>query len=252
MSQPGELAFRMIDDIYYVGIESVSSHLFTSSEGHILLDTCFPDSGPDIIQHITQLGFDPTDVKYILITHAHIDHLGSARYMAEVTGAKVCIGVDDVETAEEGRPTMRGLDPTEPFKVDVPLKEGDLISVGDKEIHVHHTPGHTPGCSSFSFKIRDNGEQYDGYLFGGPGVNVFRPEDLKRGEYGGTIEDFWNTLDRLQAMSPDVWLGAHPGQNKTFDKRDRLAQGETPNPFVDPEGWKAYITAIREKAPPPR
>ena len=102
-------AFHMIGDIYYVGSRFVSSHLITSEVGHMLIDTCMPDTGPFILKGIVDLGFDPKDVKYILITHAHVDHLDSTRLLAEETGAKVCTGEADVQAAQEGDPTKMGL-----------------------------------------------------------------------------------------------------------------------------------------------
>jgi len=102
-------AFRMIDDIYYVGSRFVSSHLITSEEGHVLIDTCMPDTGPFILKGIVDLGFYPKDVEYILISHAHVDHLGSTRLLAEETEAKVCIGEAHVEAAQKRDPTKMGL-----------------------------------------------------------------------------------------------------------------------------------------------
>lgn len=241
-------AFRVIGDVYYVGTDRVSSHLITSKAGHILLDTCMPDSGPTILENITDLGFDPKDVKYILITHAHIDHLGSAKFLAARTGAKICMHTADVQAAEKPDRTKMGLTEFEPFKVDRVLKDGDVVRVGDKQVQAIHSPGHTPGCLSFAFTVRDGGREYRCILFGGPGVNVFQPKNLQRGIYGGTMEDFFKTLDRLAAMPVDVWLGAHPNLNQTFQRQQRLAQGETPNPFIDPEGWKQFLAGRKEAA----
>jgi len=239
--------FWMIDNIHYVGTERVSSHLFTSEKGHILIDACMPDSGPDILKNISTLGFNPRDIRYILISHAHIDHLGSTKLLANETGAKVCIGEADVEAAEKGSTWKMGLVGFSPFKVDVPLEEGDVTSVGDKEIHIYHTPGHTPGCISFGFEVNDEGRKYNGFMFGGPGVNVFQPEGLRKGIYGGTLEDFQSTLDRLNTFKVEVWLGAHPGQNRTFQKLELLSKGAKPNPYIDPDGWKGFLQNIRDK-----
>jgi len=239
-------AFRMIDNVYYVGSRYVSSHLITSEEGHILIDTCMPDTGPFILKGIIDLGFNPKDIKYILITHAHIDHLGSTKMLAEETGAKVCIGEADMEAAEKGSTTKFGLIGFTPFKVDTPLKEGDILALGDKEIHVYHTPGHTPGCCSFDFKIDYEGRKYKVFLFGGPGQNVFEEENIRMEIYGGTLQDYKKTLDRLETFQVDVWLGAHPGQNNTFGKLELLNEGVTPNPYIDPEGWKAFLKRLKD------
>ncbi len=252
------LAFRMIGDVYYVGVQRVSSHLIASEDGHILLDACLPDSGPTILQNIRDVGFDPADLKYILITHAHTDHLGAAKYIAQQTKATVCMHAADREAAssgsmyssmscERGGDTKMGLTSFEPVNVDMEVSEGDVISLGEKDIHIYHTPGHTPGCCSYRFTVVDETHQYDAILFGGPGVNVFKPENLARGQYGGTMEDFEKTLERLASFPVQVWLGAHPGQNDTFAKRDQLRAGAKPNPYIDPQGWQAFLATIGEK-----
>ena len=245
MADSDDLAFRIIGDIYYVGIERVSSHLMTSDDGHILIDTCMPDSGPAILEHITHLGFKPRDVRYILISHSHIDHLGSTKFLAGETGATVCVGAADAAAAEKGSTTKMGLTGFEPFKVDMALSEGDTVAVGDKQVRVCHTPGHTPGCCTFVFTVREDGKDYEGALFGGPGLNVFNPKMLSKGVYGGTKEDFKKTLDRLEAMPIQVWLGSHPDQNATFEKHQLLKQGAKPNPYIDPQGWKDFLRGRR-------
>ena len=165
------------------------------------------------------------------------------KHIAQQTNARVCIHAADKDTAQHGS-DVNGF---EPFNVDMELNEGDVISLGDKDIYVYHTPGHTPGCCSFRFAIVEDAHQYDAILFGGPGVNVFQEKNLSRGIYGGTMEDFENTLERLTGFPVQVWLGAHPDQNDTFAKRDQLQRGAQPNPFIDPEGWQAFLASIREK-----
>jgi len=239
-------AFRMIDNVHYVGGKMVSSHLIATRAGHILIDTCMPNSGPFILKGIVDLGFNPRDVKYILITHAHIDHLGSTRMLAKETGAKVCIGEADVEAAEKGSATQFCLIGFAPFKVDRALREGDTIAIGGKEIRVYHTPGHTPGCCSFGFKVNYEGVDYNGFLFGGPGQNVFEEENLRASIYGGTIQDYKTSLNRLETLMVDVWLGAHLGQNDMFGKLELLKKGIKPNPYIDPEGWKDYLKKLKD------
>jgi len=241
-------SFHMIGNIYFVGTRQVSSHLFASKDGHILIDACMPDSGPSILKDIKDLGFSPDDIRYLLISHGHADHLGSAAFLKGKTGAAICIGEADVVAAEKGSKTRAGLTGYKTFKVDRALNEGDVITVGNNSILIYHTPGHTPGSCSFGFEIKEGACIYQGMLFGGAGTNVFEEKNLKRNIYGGTIDDFQKTLKRLLYFDVDVWLGNHPQQNKTFQKLERLRQGASPNPYIDPDGWKDFIRANLAKA----
>jgi len=249
-------AFRMVDDIYYVGSRRASSHLVTSDEGHVLIDTCFPEEGPFVLKGILDLGFNPKDIRFILVTHAHVDCLGSAKLLASQTGARIGMGKVDAMVAEKGSPAKMGLIRTpdtsqlyrvEFFKVDMPLEEGDVIELGDKRINVCCTPGHTPGCCSFGFKIRHENNEYNVLLFGGSGQDVFEDRTgFGYPNYQGTPEDYKKTLDRLKSFQVDVWLGAQPNQNRTFEKLELLQKGVKPNPFIDPEGWKAHLKSLED------
>ncbi len=238
-------AFNIIDDVYYVGSTEVGSHLVTSGEGHLLIDTCNPGDGPCILSGIRMLGFKPGDIKYIVTTHGHHDHVGGTKMIAEETGAKTCVGEADVEAVEKGSTTRAGLMGFATFSVDKKLEDGDIIALGDKEIQVTHTLGHTPGCISIGFNVNHRGRPHYVFLFGGAGLNVFEEMNLKRGIYGGTVQQFGRTLDRLDTLSVDVWLGSHPNQNDTFGKLELLQKGVEPNPYIDPSGWKAFLKGLR-------
>ncbi len=260
MKQP---PFNMIGNIYYVGTKFVSSHLFTSSEGHILIDTCMPGDGVLILNNIKKLGFDICDIRYIFITHAHIDHIGSAAYIAKETGARICIGNEDVAIAEHrqimrydkfGNRTKNDLTNDvlsnkkeyfmdfEAVKVDEILKDKDCYELGTTKIEVHHTPGHTAGASSFSFQVEYKGKEFNGFLPGGIGVNVFQYELMKDNIFGASIDRYIDQLEQIKAMNVDVWLGAHPFFNETFEKKKRAShQHENINPYIDAEGGKNYI-----------
>jgi len=229
----------MIGDVYYVG-EYVSSHLITSEQGHILIDTGYPESGPFILKSIIDVGFNPKDIKYILLTHAHFDHTGSARMLIEETGAKVCIGEADVEACEKGNTRPGRAQP--PFKTDISLKDGDVITLGDKEIKVYHTPGHTVGDISFGFKIVHEDHVYDAFLSGFAATGM---GDKVQEGYEGALQDYKETVDRLEPLKVDVWLASHPETNDTFGKLELLRKRVTPNPYIDPEGWKAFLRIIK-------
>ena len=262
--------FNMIDNIFYVGTKFVSSHIFTSEEGHILIDACMPEDGPVILDNIKELGFDTRDIRYLLITHVHIDHVGSAAYIAKETGANICVGKADVSLVEHGQiirfdklgnktevdlsqEVLRNKKKYwlnfEPVEVDRTLNDGDYINSGTTVIKVCHIPGHTAGSCSFSFEVEYKGKKYNGLLPGGIGVNVFQDEFLKDNIFGANINDYINGIKQMQTMDVDVWLGAHPFFNETFEKWERLKQhNENINLYIDPEGGKFFLNKWLKEA----
>ncbi len=262
--------FRIADNIYYVGTKFVASHLFTSESGHILIDAGMPSDGPHILSNIEKLGFDCKEIQYLVITHGHIDHFGSADYIAKQVKATVCIGEEDVTAAEHG-PFMRfdrfgkktsedvsaeiekdqkrfGIAPS-PVKIDRPLHEGDEIQLGPISLKVCHTPGHTAGTCSFLFQARDNDVKYDGILSGGIGVNVFREEYLDTNVGGANIEDYVKSIKRLRSMEADIWLEGHPFFNQALLKLERLnKKTEKTNPFIDPRGKADFLDKSLQEA----
>ena len=262
--------FHIIDNIYYVGTKFVSSHLFTSESGHILIDTGMPSDGPHILNNIEKLGFDYSDIRYVIITHGHFDHLGSADYIVKQTKAIVCMGEEDVSPAEHGtlirfdhlgnktkedvssevkEDKMKfGMAPS-PVRVDRRLHDGDEIRLGPISIGVHHTPGHTAGTCSYSFQAKDNGKEYTGMLSCGIGVNVYTGDVLRTNIYGANIEAYISSLKRLRSMNVDIWLEGHPFFNQTFAKMKRLKkETETTNPFIDPEGRMNFLDESLQQA----
>lgn len=244
-------AFPMIEPIYYVGNRYVSSHLLTSEKDHILIDTCNPGSGPLILKGIIDLGFNPGDVKFILLTHGHADHTGSAGFLANETGAKICLGEEDVKFCEElgARPPRVTINPkykeffeATPFKVDISLKDGDSIPFGDEVIHIYHTPGHTPGSCTFRFQIENENKKHDVFLVSSSGkignIELLKPENK-------ILVDSVRTLDLLENFQADVWLGPHPFTNGTFEKLELLKNGYKPNPYIDSKGWKFFLKGLR-------
>ena len=174
-------------------------------------------------------------------THFHCDHTGCTRRIKELSGAECAMGAKDVKRLN-GLSTMKftlefwdaTLPYFEPFEVERPLQHGDVIDLGNKEVKCHHTPGHTPGTMTFTLDVAVDGEPHTAVLFGGPGLNFLKVKGMY---YRGAKDDFARTLDYLEALDADIWLGAHPFVNNTLGKYRRLEEGESPNPFVDRQGW---------------
>jgi metallo-beta-lactamase class B len=238
--------FNVIDNIFYIGNTFVSCYLFTSEEGIVLVDTGFPGDGPHIVKHIEQLGFSAEDVKYILVTHPHVDHVGSLANLKERTGAIVCAGESDVFSIENDSKTvgsdMLELPEVEPCKVDRVLKDGDRIEVGSIFLRVYETPGHSAGATSFGFQVSDQGKEYASILYGGFGLNVFEGMNLKHNVYGADVDKYIASLEKVKDLDVDVWLTGHHFFDGTFENLKIMEQQEENiNPFVDPEGWNSFL-----------
>jgi metallo-beta-lactamase class B len=243
--------FCIAGNLYYVGNRDVSSHLIDTGEGLILLDTAFPQTVYLLLESIRKLGYDPSDIQTIVHCHGHYDHFGGTRAIVELTGARTALGREDVEILTR-RPELSwapeyGIPFYETFGVDLLLQEGDVIAMGNTAIECMHIPGHTPGAMAYFFQIEDRDRAYTVGIHGGPGINTLSREYLEG--YGlpfSRRDDYLASLHRLQQRSVDLFIGAHPAQNATLDKRARMRQGV--NPFLDPTAWPAFLAELERNA----
>lgn len=237
------------DNLFYVGNKQFSSHLLVGKKEIVLIDTPYPVHFDMLVDSIRSVGVDPAKITLILHTHHHYDHVGATRRIKELSGASVAMGARDVKRLK----SLLSLEYTldfwnvtagyfEPFEVERPLKHGDTIDLGDTVIHCHHTPGHTPGTMSFTFDVGIDGRRHTAVLFGGPGLNFLK---IKGAYYPGAKDDFAHSLDYLESLDVNVFLGAHPYQNDTLGKYERLEKGEKPNPFIDREGFLRFLKIRR-------
>ena len=243
-------AFAMAAGLYYVGNRNVSCHLLKTSGGIVLIDTAFAETTYLLTESIRSIGVDPGEIALIIHTHGHVDHCGATRRMKELCGAEVALGEQDVETVERGTrftcaEYLYGVNDFETFQVERPLKHMDSIDRGDVSILCHHTPGHTPGVITYTFQIEVDGQRHTVGLFGGPGLWTLQDAHRQDQGYENNREQFANSLEYLETLDVDIWLGAHPGQNDTFGKFQRLKNGESGNPFIDPDGWRKFIANIK-------
>ena len=239
--------FCICNGVYFVGAYCGSSHLIDTGEGLILLDTGYPQTLYQIIANIQKLGFDFRDIKYIVHSHGHYDHLGATKALVELTGAKTFLGEPDRDyangTLDLSCAKEIGYEYYETFEPDVLLHDGDVIKLGNISIRCVSTPGHTPGTISFFFDIEDDGKTYTCGMHGGVGVNSIKKAFLDR--YGlpySYRQDFINSLNRVRNEKVDIFLGNHAWNNQTKEKGlFRLENPDAPNPFIDPDAWSAFI-----------
>lgn len=246
--EPAE-PLRIAGPIYFVGTQGLGSYLITTSDGHILLGTGMPSSGPMIAESIRKLGFKPEDIRIILTWHVHADHAGAIAYLKQLSGAQLAIMEGDVDAMEDGGKSdfHYGWDwQTMGYpaaRVDRVLRDGDTVKLGEVVMTALNTPGHTRGDTTWMTTVTEGGKAYtvvwpDGTSVN-PGYRVTRKES-----YPGIGDDFRRTLARLELLKPDIWLVSHTDRFGLDAKRARAAS-EGVAAFVDPEGYRQYINAQR-------
>lgn len=236
--------FKIWGQLYFVGTVSASSHLIATEEGLILLDTGYQESLYLLINNIWELGFSPYDIKYILHTHGHIDHMGATRALVELTGAKTFIGEQDKDYVNGKLPLSYaeelGMEFKEVFEPDVLLHDEDVIELGGVKITCVATPGHTPGAMTYFFDVTEQGTTYRAALHGGMGVNTMGAWYLDKYKLSYKCrENFMMAMDRLNKEQVDIFLGNHQQHSTTLIKKRMLDNGYK-TAFVRPEEWQSY------------
>jgi metallo-beta-lactamase class B len=239
--------FKIIDNVYYVGTDGLASYLITSPQGHILVDMVMPEATSQIRASIEKLGFRVTDIKYLLNTHAHIDHTGGLAEIKQASGAQMVAGEADKPLLEGGYyPGAREVKELDfpPVKVDRTVREGDTVKVGDVTVTARETPGHSPGCTSWAFTVKDGDATRSVLIFCSGTVALNRL--VTNPTYRGIVDDYRKTFARAKDMKVDVLLAPHPEMYRMQDKRAMISDG-APNPFVNPGEFNAYAATL-EKA----
>jgi metallo-beta-lactamase class B len=226
-------AHRVADNLYHVGSKGLATYLITTSEGHILINSSFERTFPIIKGNIEQLGFKLTDVKILLGSHAHGDHMEGNALVQKATGAKVYVMAGDDQLIANGNGGR-----WKPCKVDRVLKDGDKVTLGGTTLTAHLTPGHTRGCTTWTMQAADGGKTYNVMIIGSPNVNQGY-QLVNNKEYPEIAKDFARTFAVLKSLPCEIFLGAHGDYYGLVEKYPRMKAGV--NPFVDPAGCKAYI-----------
>jgi len=242
--------FRIAGNLYYVGSKGLASYLVTTSQGHILINSNLTESVPQIRASVEQLGFRFSDIRILLISHAHWDHNAGSAAIKSLTGAQYMAAEGDVATIESGgRADFHyGSDTAMRYpgtKVDRVLRDGDEVRLGDAVLVARLTPGHTRGCTTWTMKVNEGGRSYDVVIIGSPNVNPGY-KLVGNEAYPQIVEDFERTFRVLNSLPVDIFLGAHGSYYNMEAKHARIGSS-TANPFIDPQGYRAYI-ADRERA----
>jgi metallo-beta-lactamase class B len=236
---------KIADNLYYVGSEGLSAFLITTPKGNILIDGPMEQNVAGVEANIKALGFKLSDVDILLNTHAHFDHAaGLARLKAD-TGAALLASAGDRPLLEKG--VYPGSEDVaalrfKPVKVDAVIKDRDTVTLGGVTLTANITPGHTPGCTTWTFPVKIDGVVRKAILWCSTTVAANRL--APKPQYPTIVADYRASFVRLGALKADVFLAPHPDQFGFAEKRAAVARGK-PSPFVDPAELPRRIAESR-------
>lgn len=231
--------FPIADDLYYVGTAGLASYLVTSEEGHVLIDAPMRENTQLVLSNIRRLGFEPSDIRVQVATHAHFDHVGGVSAMLEVTGAELVLSeYDGALVAGGGGPGA--LSPYPPARADRIIGHLEAVTVGDRTLTAHLTPGHTRGCTSWSGVVEVGGDPLTFVLVCSltvlPDYRLVGDEET----YPGIARDYCSSAAHLRTLEPDIFLANHGEFMGLAGKIRALAAGDQ-RAFVDPASYSTYL-----------
>ena len=232
--------FHIIDNVYYVGSQGLSSFLITTPQGHVLLDGGMDYSAPMIERNIETLGFKVTDIKYLLNSHAHLDHAGGLAQIKKDSGARLIASAGDKPLLEGGYyPGETGHDTDfPPVTVDRVVQDGGTLTLGGAVLTAHITPGHTPGCTSWTLPVKDAGASHRIIFFCSSTVALNRL--VGRPTYPQIVNDYERTFAKSRKIEADIFLAPHPDFFHLQAKLKKMKTG-APNPFIDSAEFHEHL-----------
>lgn len=232
--------FTIADGLHYVGSAGLSAFLFTSDDGHILIDAPLDENVDQVLSNIRSLGFDPSDIRVQLASHAHWDHVGGLARMLDATGADLMLSAADAHYIRQGEDfglATSGYRGASPDRI---LEHLDTVRVGDIALIAHLTPGHTPGCTTWSGTVEIDGEPLT--FVSVCSLTVLGHYRIVGDDqtYPGQGADFCRSLAHLRTLDADVFLGTHGAFFRMAEKLEALRAGDA-RAFVDPDGLSRYL-----------
>jgi metallo-beta-lactamase class B len=249
--------FQIADNLYYVGSQELASYLIVTPKGDILINANLATSPPQIRASLEKSGFRWKDIKILLNSQAHDDHMGGAAIIIRETHAKNMVMDGDVSVVESGAHTdflwpSPNIPAFEPSHVDRILRDGSVVSLGRLTLIAHKTAGHTRGCTTWSMKAHVPGEpkgiMRNIVIVGGVSFwseYHFVATSGHPVSYPGISQDFQHTFAELRALPCDIFLGSHGGYFDLLTKLKRY-QKDGPRVFIDPNGYKQFVTDYEE------
>jgi metallo-beta-lactamase class B len=236
--------FQVMGNIYYVGTQDLSSFLITGPDGDVIIDTGVEENAGTVIDNIRSLGFSVKDVRIILTTQAHYDHVGAHAKLKQESGARVLVAAGDAPVVQGGGEGDYLFGPEyhyPPTKVDGIVKDGDVVRLGPIALTAHLTPGHTKGTTTWTLPVKDSaGRDHQAVFLGSTTVNP--GTKLVMNDKYPTIEaDYRHAFEVEKSLNCDVFLAAHASVFNAPSKAAAAAAGKGDAAFVDPQGCRAAI-----------
>lgn len=236
--------FRLFGDSYYVGVEGISAALIATPNGLILLDGDLPQSVPRITASIKALGYRVEDLKWILVSHAHYDHVGGIAALARISGAKVGASPLAAQALRSGKPPKDDPQGTPPNDVPFPavkdvvgIADGGKITLGGITVTAHHTPGHTPGGTSWTWRSCEKTRCLD--LVYADSLNPYSSDDFRFTADGGArIARFRRSIATIRALRCDLLVSVHPDNSSLFERQ--AARTKSTNTLIDSTACRRY------------
>jgi len=232
---------KVFDNFYFVGMTEFSAWAVTTSDGIIVIDPLFDYSVEDeVVGGLRKLGLDPASIKYVLVSHGHLDHVGGAKLLQERFGARVLLSAADWDLLERDNP------PWKPRR-DLEITDGMKLTLGDTTLTLYLTPGHTNGTVSTLIPLRDGTARHVGALWGGTLFN-FGPDAARFRAYAESAAKFREIATTAGA---DVVLSNHTDYDGTKQKLPALAsrRAGVPHPYVvGTDSVRRYLTVANECA----
>jgi len=225
-------AHKIVGNLHYVGTGTLNSYLVTTPQGHILINTNFEETVPLLRASVEKLGFAMTDIKIILGSHAHGDHMQADGMVKEMTGGATVMAM------EQDVPALKNMTPGDkPHPIDRVLKDGEQVSLGGTTVTAHLTPGHTRGCTTWTTRLQDRGRAYNVVIACGGLQDGARLVNNKN--YPEIADDFARSVKTYRTLPADIFLASHSWFFDLAGKHAKL--GAATNPYVDPAGYKRWV-----------
>jgi metallo-beta-lactamase class B len=242
--------FKVVGNIYYVGTEDLASYLIVTPAGSILIESTVEPNVDLIARNVVSLGFKIADVKYLLTTQAHFDHVGGHARMKAISGAQVIVSEADAPVVEGGGRGDYHFGPSyyfAPAHVDRRIQDGDTVRLGGTVLTAHLTPGHTKGCTTWTTEIKDADGRTLHVVFAGSTTVNDGVKLVGNDKYPAIADDFKRAFAVLEQLPADVFLPAHASQFDEFAEKAAAARrGAHPNPFVDPNALRTFVKRSRQ------